>query len=179
LVLAHFLSQCAVESINFTAMRENLNYSAAALLKTFPTHFIAAEANAYARQPERIANRAYANRIGNGNEASGDGWKYRGRGYIQLTGKANYQDFSHFMTLPEIVTNPDLVATDFPLTSAGYFFNSRHIVAIAKKGATDAVVEEVSKAINGGLNGIADRKAQFHIYNQLLSPQPPEGGVFD
>lgn len=168
LVLAHFLSQCAVESNNFTAVREALNYSAPALLRTFRTHFTPALAVAYARQPEKIANRAYANRMGNGNEASGDGWKYRGRGFMQLTGKANYKDFGRFMALADIVTNPDLVATTYPLTSAAYFFNAHKIFDFAKKGATDAVVEEVSEIINGGLNGIAERKRQFHDFYQLI-----------
>jgi putative chitinase len=119
LKLAHFISQCDYESEQFSAVRENLNYSAQALLKVFPTHFDAAAAQSYARQPEKIANRAYANRMGNGDEASGDGWNYRGRGYIQLTGKVNYQALTHFLNDPNIdlITNPDLVATVYPLSS--------------------------------------------------------------
>ena len=94
---SHFFAQCAHESGNFIIFRENLNYSADGLLRIFPKYFDAIKARQYARQPERIANRVYANRMGNGDEASGDGWRYRGRGAIQLTGKNNYRDFADWV----------------------------------------------------------------------------------
>jgi putative chitinase len=112
--LAHFLSQCGHESGSWTAVRENLNYSAKGLMGIFKKYFSNATlANAYQRQPEKIANRVYANRMGNGDEHSGDGYKFRGRGYIQLTGKENYSKFD--ATVPEnIIADPDLVATTYP-----------------------------------------------------------------
>ena len=172
LMLAHFLSQCAYESENFTAVIENLNYSAQALLATFPRHFNADQASTYARHPEMIANRAYASRLGNGDEASGDGWKYRGRGYIQLTGKVNYQAFAHSINVPAIVDNPDLVATTYPLSSAGFFFKDRNLFAIAEEGPTDAIVKQITTIINGGLSGLAERTSLFHIYYNLLTAAP-------
>jgi putative chitinase len=169
--LAHFLSQCAYESENFTALNENLNYSAAGLLRIFPSHFSASLAAAYAHQPEKIANRVYADRLGNGDEASGDGWKYRGRGYIQLTGKENYAAFGKFIKNPNIIDEPDLVATQYPLASAGFFFRENNLFAIANEGTADAVVKKITKLINGGYNGLAARTALFHTYYQLLVPQ--------
>lgn len=167
--LAHFLSQCGHESGNWKAVRENLNYSAQGLKgifkKYFPTDTIAA---AYARQPEKIANKVYANRMANGDENSGDGYKYRGRGYIQLTGKANYTLFDK--TVPEdIVNNPDLVATKYPLASAAFFFNSNKLWAICDQGATPTVVTAVTKRVNGGTIGLADRVKHFNEYYKLLS----------
>ena len=117
--LAHFLSQCGHESGGFKAVRENLNYSAKGLVGIFKKYFSPTLAIAYERQPEKIANRVYAGRMGNGDEHSGDGYKYRGRGYIQLTGKENYTRFD--ATVPEnIVADPDLVATKYPLASAAF-----------------------------------------------------------
>ena len=168
LKLAHFLSQCAHESQNFKAVYENLNYSAKALLNTFPTHFTPTQAATYERKPEMIANRAYANRLGNGDETSGDGWKYRGRGYIQLTGKVNYTAFSRFLAIPEIIINPGLVATIYPLDSAGFFFWNNKVFTIAEAGATDEVVKKVTYKVNGGYNGLKQRTALFHKYYNLL-----------
>lgn len=166
--LAHFLAQCAHESLNFTATKENLNYSAEALQKTFHKYFPTPEStNYYARNPEKIANKVYANRMGNGDELSGDGFKYRGHGYIQLTGKVNYQSFDKVVD-DDIVANPDLVATKYPLLSAAWFWNSRNLNKIADKGGTDAVVQEITKVINGGINGLIDRIILFHkIYPSL------------
>jgi len=168
LKLAHFLSQCDHESIHFSAVRENLNYSAQALLKTWPKHFDAQAANEYARQPEKIGNRAYANRMGNGDEASGDGYKFRGRGYIQLSGKVNYKAFGDNIG-KDLLANPDLVATDYALASAAYYFKSRDLFAVCEKGATVANVTAVTKIINGGTNGLADRIKLFNKYYDLLS----------
>lgn len=166
--LAHFLSQCGHESGNWRAVRENLNYSAKGLMGIFKKYFPNATlANAYQRQPEKIANRVYASRMGNGPETSGDGYKYRGRGFIQLTGKVNYAAFDK--TVPEDITsNPDLVATKYPLASAAYFFNSNKLWNICDQGATPAVVTAVTKRVNGGTIGLADRVKHFNEYYKLL-----------
>jgi putative chitinase len=154
--LAHFLAQCGHESANFKATRENLNYSAEGLNKIFKKYFPTLElAKAYARQPEKIASKVYANRMGNGDEASKDGFKYAGKGYIQLTGKANYMEFDK--TVPEDITNnPELVAVKYPLASAAWFWSKNGLNAIADKGATDLVVTSVTKRVNGGTIGLAD-----------------------
>lgn len=166
--LAHFLAQIAHESGNFSAVRENLNYSADGLLKTFPKYFKdKATADAYARNPEKIASRVYANRIGNGDEASKDGWNYRGRGYIQLTGKANYKSFSDFIK-EDCVANPDLVATKYPMDSAIWFFDKNSLWQICDRGATDEVVTAVTRRVNGGTHGLADRISKFKTFNSLL-----------
>jgi putative chitinase len=166
--LAHFLSQCGHESGSWKAVRENLNYSAKGLMGIFKKYFPTATlATAYERQPEKIANRVYASRMGNGNENSGDGYKFRGRGYIQLTGKENYTRFD--ATVPEsIVNDPDLVATKYPLASAAFFFNSNKLWAICDKGATPEVVTAVTKRVNGGTIGLADRVKHFNEYYKLL-----------
>jgi len=165
--LAHFLAQCALESVNFTAVVENLNYSAQRLLQVFPKYFRNVDVNAYARNPQKIGSRVYANRMGNGDEASGDGFKYRGRGYIQLTGRNNYQAFSGFIG-EDCVANPDLVATTYPLASAAFFFNSNNIWAICDQGASDAVVTSVTKRVNGGTHGLAERIQNFKKFMQAL-----------
>ena len=166
--LAHFLSQCGHESGGWKAVRENLNYSAKGLMGIFKKYFPNATlANAYQRQPEKIANRVYASRMGNGNEHSGDGYKYRGRGYIQLTGKDNYTKFD--ATVPEnIVGDPELVATKYPLASAAFFFNSNKLWAICDQGATPLVVTAVTKRVNGGTIGLPDRIKHFNEYYNLL-----------
>ena len=165
--LAHFLAQCALESTNFTAVVENLNYSAQRLLQVFPKYFRNVDVNVYARNPRRIGNRVYANRMGNGDEASGDGYEFRGRGYIQLTGKNNYQAFSGFIG-EDCVANPDLVATTYPLASAAFFFNANNIWAICDRGANDATVTSVTKAVNGGTHGLAERIQNFKKFIQAL-----------
>lgn len=167
--LAHFLSQCAHESGNFKFLTENLNYSSDSLLKVFPKYFKdKATADAYARKPEKIASRVYANRMGNGDEASGDGFKFRGRGYIQLTGKDNYKQFSDFIG-EDCVANPDLVATKYPLTSAAFFFNKNGLWTICDKGDTTDVVTQVTKRVNGGTHGLEDRLSKFNTFNTLLA----------
>jgi putative chitinase len=166
--LAHFLAQCGHESGGFKAVRENLNYSGKGLMGIFKKYFPTATlATAYERQPEKIANRVYASRMGNGAEASGDGYKFRGRGYIQLTGKENYTRFD--ATVPEnIVADPDLVATKYPLASAAFFFNSNKLWTICDKGATPEVVTAVTKRVNGGTIGLTDRVKHFNEYYKLL-----------
>lgn len=167
--LAHFLAQCGHESGGFKAVRENLNYSAKGLMGIFKKYFPNATlAAAYERQPEKIANRVYASRMGNGAETSGDGYKFRGRGYIQLTGKENYTKFD--ATVPEnIVADPELVATKYPLASAAFFFNSNKLWSICDQGATPLVVTAVTKRVNGGTIGLPDRIKHFNEYYKLLS----------
>ena len=148
-------------------MVENLNYSAQRLLQVFPKYFKNVDVNAYARNPQKIGSRVYANRMGNGDEASGDGFKYRGRGYIQLTGKNNYQAFSGFIG-EDCVANPDLVATTYPLASAAFFFNANNIWAICDRGANDATVTSVTKAVNGATHGLAERLQNFKKFMQAL-----------
>lgn len=170
--LAHFLSQCAHESINFKATTENLNYSEEALNRVFKKYFPNDLAKQYARQPEKIGSRVYGNRMGNGDEASKEGFKFRGRGYIQLTGKVNYAAFNK--EVPEnLLETPELVATKYPLLSAGWYWNSRNLNAVADLGATDEVVTKITKAVNGGLNGYPDRLAKFKKFILLLNDRCP------
>lgn len=166
--LAHFLAQCGHESGSFTAVQENLNYSASRLRAVFPSYFPTDQmAAAYGGNPQKIGARVYANRMGNGDEASGDGYKYRGRGYIQLTGKNNYSNFGKFEGV-DTLTNPDLVASTYPLASAAFFFNSNNLWAICDQGANEATVTAVTKRVNGGTLGLADRLARFNEYYPLL-----------
>ena len=165
--LAHFLSQAGHESGGFKAVNENLNYSADGLKRIFPKYFRGNISESYARNPEKIANKVYSSRMGNGDEASGDGWKYRGSGFIQLTGKANYAAFDKTVE-DDILANPSLVATKYPLASAAWFFNSNKLWAICDKGADRSTVESVTKRVNGGLIGIEDRWKHFQEYYNLL-----------
>lgn len=166
--MAHFLAQCHHESGGFKAVREKLNYDWKALRRVFPKYFADdAIATDYAKQPERIANRIYANRIGNGPESSGDGFRYRGRGYIQLTGKANYAAFSGIVP-EDCVEDPDVVATKYPLLSAAWFWNSRKLNTLADRGPDDSVVESITKVVNGGTHGLASRIQHFGEYYELL-----------
>jgi putative chitinase len=165
--LAHFLAQCGHESGNFKAVSENLNYSADGLKKIFGKYFPGNLNESYARQPEKIASRVYASRMGNGDEASKEGFKFRGRGYIQLTGKANYTNFTKFIG-EDCVSNPDLVATKYPLASAGFFFDSNKLWSICDRGADDATVTAVTKRVNGGTIGLSDRIKHFKEYYNLL-----------
>lgn len=155
---AHFFGQCAHESGSFKVFSENLNYSDRGLTGIFKKYFptIASTAG-YARKPEKIANKVYANRMGNGPESSGDGWKFRGRGPIQLTGKSNYTQFSQDIGRPDVLTNPDIVATELAFESALWFFRKNNLFAIADKGVTDAVITQITKRVNGGTHGLDDR----------------------
>ena len=166
--LAHFLAQAGHESGGFKALNENLNYGAKGLLGTFKKYFTPDTAALYERKPEKIANLVYANRMGNGDKASGDGYRFRGRGYIQLTGKDNYSAFDK--TVDEnILENPDLVATKYPLASAAWFFHKNGLQKIADEGATDVVVTKVTKKVNGGTIGLPDRIKHFNEYYKLLA----------
>jgi putative chitinase len=165
--LAHFLAQCGHESGGFNAVSENLNYSADGLVKIFGKYFNATTAIGYARNPEKIANKVYSSRMGNGDEASGEGWKFRGRGYIQLTGKSNYSLFDKTVE-DDILAKPELVATKYPLASAAFFFNNNNLWLICDKGFDDATVTAVTKRVNGGTIGLPDRIKHFKEYYTLL-----------
>jgi putative chitinase len=166
--LAHFLAQCGHESGGFKVVSENLNYGAAGLQSIFKKYFTPESAKEFERKPERIANIVYANRMGNGNQASGEGYKFRGRGFIQLTGKDNYTAFDKTVE-DDILATPDLVATKYPLLSAAWFFHKNGLHKIADEGATDIVVTKVTKRVNGGTIGLPDRIKHFNEYNNLLN----------
>lgn len=167
--LAHFLAQCGHESGGFRATQENLNYSVKGLMgifkKYFPTETLAEQ---YQRNPQKIASKVYGGRMGNGPESSGEGFKFRGRGYIQLTGKENYTAFGKSIN-EDMVANPDKVATHYPLLSAAWFFSKNGLHRMSDEGSTDAVVTKITRRVNGGTNGLADRIKHFKEYFHLLS----------
>lgn len=164
--LAHFLAQAGHESAGFKAVNENLNYGAKGLTSIFKKYFPTNDkALLYERKPEKIANLVYGNRMGNGPEASGDGYRYRGRGYIQLTGKDNYKAFDAVVA-ENILENPDLVATKYPLLSAAWFFSKNCLGKCTD--ASDAAVTSVTKCVNGGTIGLPDRLKHFKEYYNLL-----------
>jgi len=165
--LAHFLAQCGHESGGFKAVTENLNYSADGLKKIFGKYFPGNLNESYARQPEKIASRVYGSRMGNGDESTGEGFKYRGRSYVQLTGKSNYAAFDKFVD-DDILGNPDLVATKYPLMAAAWFFWKNNLWSICDQGATDDIVKKVTLRVNGGQIGILDRIKHFKEYWALL-----------
>jgi putative chitinase len=167
--LAHFLAQCGHESGGFRLTKENLNYSAKGLNGTFKKYFPTLEsATPYERKPEKIANKVYGGRMGNGPESSGDGAKFCGRGYIQLTGKDNYTAFGKSIN-EDMSANPDKVASSYALLSAAWFFNKNGLHKMADGGATDAVVTSITKRVNGGTIGLPDRIKHFKEYYSLLS----------
>jgi putative chitinase len=167
---AHFLGQCHHESMGFKRMEENLNYSATRLLQIFPKYFDKIQAKYYAKNPEAIANRVYANRMGNGPEQSGDGWRYRGRGPLQLTGKHNQLTF-----LQEYqAQDPELISTDLAFESALWFFNTNRIFPQCKN-VSELNILQVSRAINLGNpnsqlmpHGLDDRIKWTRYYFNLL-----------
>lgn len=164
---AHFFGQCAHESGNFKVFSENLNYSADGLTKIFKKYFPTVASTAgYARKPEKIANKVYANRMGNGPESSGDGWKFRGRGPIQLTGKDNYTAFAAAVGRPDILTNPDIVAGELAFESALWFFRKNGLLEVANKGVSTAVITQITKRVNGGTHGLDDRIAKTTKFAQ-------------
>jgi putative chitinase len=167
--LAHFLAQCGHESGGFRATQENLNYSAKGLAGIFKKYFpTEAAAASYARQPQKIASKVYGGRMGNGPESSGEGYKFRGRGYIQLTGKDNYTAFGKSIG-EDMTANPDKVASTYALLSAAWFFTKNGLHKMADGGATDAVVTSITKRVNGGTIGLADRIKHFKEYYHLLA----------
>jgi putative chitinase len=165
--LAHFLAQCAHESDHFKVASENLNYSAEGLKATFPSYFPGRLSESYAKNPARIGARVYANRMGNGDEASGDGYSYRGRGYIQLTGKANYALFGEVINA-DTVANPDLVASHYALASAGFFFDLNDVWSLCDRGSSAAAIMAVTKKVNGGTHGLAERARLFTRFYGVL-----------
>jgi putative chitinase len=166
---AHFFAQTAHESGGFKAFSENLNYSAKGLRGIFRKYFPTdALARAYERKPAKIANRVYANRMGNGDEASGEGWLFRGRGSLQLTGKFNFKAFSDYIGRPDVMTNPDLVATELAFESALWFFDKNKLWSICDQGVNDAAILALTKRINGGTHGLDDRKLKTKKYAAWL-----------
>ena len=166
--LAHFMAQISHESGNFKFVKENLNYSKESLLKVFGKYFNAQNVDAYARNPEKIGSRVYASRMGNGNEASKEGYVFCGRGYLQVTGKENYRAFSQFIG-EDCVANPELIATKYPMDSAIWFFDKNKLWDICDKGGTTEVVTLITKRVNGGTNGLDDRLSKFNMFNVLLA----------
>jgi putative chitinase len=164
--IAHFFAQTAHESANFTTTKENFNYSASRLLKVFPRHFNKDTAKLYARDYIAIANKVYANRFGN--TELGDGWKYRGRGYIMTTFKANYAELDKLVP-EDLLENPELVAGRYAMLSAGYFWHSRKLNVLADKGSDIATITRITNKINGGIIGLDDRIAKFNEFYDLLT----------
>jgi putative chitinase len=161
---AAFLAQAGHESGGFSELVENLNYDAHGLLEEFPTHFTADEAAAYSRQPEKIANRVYANRMGNGDEASGDGWKYRGHGILQLTGKADFAACGIALDL-DLLAQPDLLLQKVPAArSATWEWGRSGLNELADVGN----FMRITHIINGGYNGSADRLMLYGMAKKAL-----------
>jgi len=168
--LANFMGQTDHETGGYKASSENLNYSAEGLMKVFPKYFPnLLTAEKYERKPEAIASRVYGSRMGNGDEASKDGYKYRGRGAIQLTGKDNYKLFGISINEAEVLTNPDVVATKYFFRSADFFFDRNNLWAIADKGITDDIIKQLTKRINGGYNGLDHRIERTKHYYSILT----------
>ena len=166
LKLAHFLAQCGHESGGFRVVSENLNYSAQGLKNIFPKYFPGNLSESYARNPQKIANKVYGGRMGNGAESTGEGFKFRGRGFIQLTGKDNYTAFGKAIN-EDIVSNPDLVSTKYPLLSAAWFFSKNCLRKVVDE--SNVTVTNVTKCVNGGTIGLPDRLKHFKEYYHLLS----------
>lgn len=166
--MSHFLSQCAHESGDFKLTEENLNYSAKSLKAVFGKYFTTEESFAYERKPEKIGSRVYANRMGNGDEESKEGYKFRGRGYIQLTGKNNYRTFGKVIDI-DLVERPELVAIRYPLLSAAWFFKTNGLNEISDRGDTDEIIIKVTKRINGGTIGLDSRIEHFDKFHKILS----------
>lgn len=164
--VAAFLAQCGHESGNFVFLRENLNYRAETLMKQWPRYFPTMEiARQYERKPQMIANRAYANRMGNGDEASGDGWRYCGRGLIQLTGKDNYQNFADSIETP-VEEVPEYLSTfEGAAQSACWFWETNNLNREADVGD----IKKMTKKINGGFIGLEDRFKHYHHALEILN----------
>jgi putative chitinase len=165
--LAHFLGQTCHESGGWRVFVENLNYGSEALCRVWPSRFTPALAKQYARQPQKIACKVYASRMGNGDEASGDGWTYRGRGYIQLTGKANYEVAAKALGIPLDKLPAYLETPEGAARSAALFWRDRGLNGVADRGGVAAV----TKAINGGNNGLQDRRYLTEQALRLLTVQ--------
>ena len=166
--LSHFLAQCAHESGGFKVTTENLYYTSDGLKKIFPSYFPGNLSESYAKQPEKIASRVYGSRMGNGDESTKEGYKFSGKGYLQTTGKDNYKKLGDFLGV-DLISNPALVATKYPLDSAAFFFDSNKLWDICDKGNDVTSVTSVTKRVNGGVNGLAERIKLFNDYYKLLS----------
>lgn len=160
--MAHLLGQCKLESQNFTHFSENLNYThPKRLIAVFPSIFKTIPvAQEYCNNPEKLGNEVYSNRLGNGDNDSGDGYNYRGRGAIGITGRANYQSLTDDSGI-DFISNPDLLATDFRMFSAGWFFHKFGLNAIADKGATYDVCATVTRRVNGNAMLGLEQRAQY------------------
>jgi putative chitinase len=165
---AHFFAQTSHETGGFKTFAENLNYSGDGLKDIFGKYFPGNLNELYARNPEKIANRVYGSRMGNGDEKSGDGYKFRGRGALQLTGKENYKAFSDYLKKPEIMTNPDLVATTYSFESAMFFFDKNKLWSICDQGVNDNSILTLTKRINGGTHGLTDRLEKTKKYYEYV-----------
>jgi len=165
--VAMFLAQTSHESVDYRELEENLNYRATTLEEVFPRYFRDVSVNEYANQPEKIANRVYGGRMGNGDEESGDGWRYRGRGILQITGKDNYAECSQALYGDtRLLDNPDLLTTtDGAMGSAGWYWTTR---ALNEWSDTENI-REVTRRINGGYNGLADRMQRYHRALSILA----------
>jgi len=176
---ANFFGQCAHETGDFKVTSENLNYSESRMLSIFKGDFDLnkdrvlssiekSKAKSLVGNPDKIANFVYSNQNGNGNEASGDGWKFRGRGALQLTGKANYKSFADFVKDSLVLVSPEVVAHEYFFDSALFYFRNRKLWAIASKIDLDSI-KELTKKINGGYNGVDDRISKTLKYYKLIS----------
>lgn len=155
---AHLLGQCHHESAGFQITEENLNYSSEALMRVWPHRFPSIGSTAaLARNPEAMANNVYANRMGNGDEASGDGYKFRGKGFIQLTGRDNTTRFADAINRPGLVEDPSPITTKFAFLAALWFFDVNGLMRLAEDGVNDSVIGRVTKRVNGGHTGLDDR----------------------
>jgi putative chitinase len=164
----HFLAQIIHESEIFSLTVENLNYSAIGLLKIFPTHFTSDEAKIYARNPEKIANRVYSNRMGNGDENSGDGWKFRGRGNIMITGRNEYKLLSNDLSVDFIETPELLEYSPYSIIVAGWYWNKNNLNLLADNDDIRSITHE----IDGGLNGIMARERWLGLCKSVLDEIP-------
>lgn len=161
---AHFFGNIDHESGGFRIVRENMNYSASRLLQVFPRYFTKETATQYANKPDLIGNRVYGGRMGN---APDEGYKFRGRGFLQLTGKNNYRAFGEYIGV-DLIDNPDLVATDYPLESAIFFFQSNKMFSLVDD-ISELSIQKVRRRVNGGLNGINDVRNKVHKYYNLMT----------
>ncbi len=168
---AHLLGQAAHESGNFMVSEENLNYRASTMCRVWPSRFKSeADAEPYARNPEKLANKVYADRMGNGPESSGDGWKNRGRGFLQTTGAINIKQFAEHIGRDSLVDNPDPIANELAFESAIFFFEKNGLFVMADKGISDSVIKSITRRINGGYHGLQDRMNKTKkIHGWLLS----------
>ena len=166
---AHLLGQAAHESGNFMISEENLYYRASTMCRVWPSRFKSeADAEPYAKNPEKLANKVYSGRMGNGSEASGDGWKYAGKGFIQLTGKDNTRAFAEHIGRDGLVDDPSPIASELAMDSAIFFFEKNGLFALADEGVTDEVIKKITRRVNGGYHGLDDRKEKTKkIYGWL------------